>query len=338
MKKNIIRKAFGASIITSLLFSVGTTTLAQQEPEGLTISPFLFERQMEKGETLNEQVEIINNNPFRTKIDPLVMDFLPSGDNGQPVFYEAGTGDPTYSLASWITLEDTKSFELAPKEHKTIKFTIAPPSNAENGGHYGTVLFNFKAVNPTGTAVEISQRIGANILVKLGKANEDGFISSFKTQRWFYNFPPVTFLTTFKNTGNVHTKPRGKITIWNTFGRKVAVLRINENANNTLPGSGRAYASTWEDKYGFGRYTAEAEVTFGQNGTLITAHTSFWVIPWKITVAVIIGLFLLGLFLTIGTKRYNRWVIRQAQQVSPPVRTVRRRPAAKPKPKTKKTP
>lgn len=104
----------------------------------------------------------------------------------------------------------------------------------------------------------------------------------------------------------------------------MAYLRINENANNVLPNSQRNFKSTWEEKFGFGRYTAVAEVTFGDNGALVTAQTTFWVIPWKTTLGVILVLFIGILLLVLITKRYNRWVIRQAQMMSTSAKPVKK--------------
>lgn len=336
MKIKITRVVVATSVALGMLFAGASAALAQREPGGLTISPFLYERQMDKGQSLQEQIELINNNPYPTKIDSLVKDFTSNGVDGSPVFYNAGEGDPAYSLASWINIQEKDTFQLAPGDHKIIHFTITAPQDADNGGHYATILFNFQQINQQGTAVATAQQIGANILVKLGKANEDGAIHSFATEKSFYEYPPVNFITIFKNTGNVHTKPRGKITITNSFGNKVAYLRINENANNVLPNSQRNFKSTWEEKFGFGRYTAIAEVTFGDNGALVTAQTTFWVIPWKTTLIVIIVLFIAILLLVLITKRYNRWVIKQAQMMSAPARPARKTNGTKKKSASKK--
>ncbi len=280
---------------------------------GLTITPFLIELQLEKGQTVSKEIELINTNPFPIVVNPEIKDFLPEGENGQQTFFEPGKGDPTFSLSSWIKLENPAQINLKPKDSIKFKFDITPPQTAENGGHYGAILFSFQGVGIEGSSVAVTQKIGTIVLVKLGKAIEDGNIVNFSTEKGMYEYPPITFTTKFKNTGNVHVKPRGSVTIYNSFGKKVGLTKVNENGNNVLPNSERVFKSEWEDTYAFGRYTADEKLTFGDGGQLVTSQTSFWVIPWRMALGLIIGLFILGIILVAGTRRYNKWIIQQAE-------------------------
>jgi hypothetical protein len=307
--KFFVRSVAGLGLAAMALFAVFLAAQAQTGTagQGLSISPFVLERQMSRGQTLHETIEVTNTTNRTLPVDISVKDFAADGTTGQQTFFDPGQGDQTYSLARWITINNSPKLVLAAGEKTQVDFSITPPANAEDGGHYGAVIFSFQGAPVQGSAVQVSQKIGAIILVKLGKVNEDGLISSFKTQHAIYNAPLVTFVTRFHNTGNVHVKPRGGIGIYNMFGKKIATVLVNENANNVLPNSARDFESTWQDKFAFGPYTAKAELVFGDSGTIVRAETSFWVLPWKLILGVALGLIIVIFLFSYGIRRYNRW-------------------------------
>ncbi len=316
-------RLFGGFVAVVMLvagfLAIGAPARAQMGPagQGLTITPFLLERQMQKGDTSNEIIDIINTSDQPMPVDITINDFVPVGDNGQQLFMDGGKGDPRYSLSSWITIESNPKQNLAPHERTSLEFSIHPPMNAEDGGHYGAILFSFMPPQPEGSAVAVAQKLGAIILVKLGKVSESGQIVKFGAIKFFHEYPPVEFTTVFKNTGNVHVKPRGSIVVTNMFGRKIASVLVNENANNVLADTERAFTSTWKDRFGFGPYRAEVRLVYGDSGQIETARTTFWIIPWKITLAVAAGLFILLVLLIGGVRRYNRWLLKRAYAVQP---------------------
>lgn len=302
----------GALLFHPLLGVAQTTGTAQ----GLTISPFLLERQLNKGETLNDTIEVSNTTGRTLPISIVVEDFQPVGDNGQEQFLPAGQGDPRYSLSSWITIQNSPKLVLGPNERTNVDFSITPPADAEDGGHYGAIMFSFQGASVNGSAVQVTQQLGAILLVKLGKVTEDGDIAQFGPEHSFYEYPPVTFTTRFKNTGNVHVQPRGSINIYNMFGKETASVLVNPDALNVLPSSERIFPSTWTSGLGFGLYTAQEKLVYGDSGSLVTASASFWIVPWKIVLAIIIGLFLLLLILRWIIRSYNRRIIRRAYEMS----------------------
>jgi hypothetical protein len=305
--------------LLSLAFGAVSFARAQAVPnQGLTISPFLLERKMEKGDSSDEIIDITNTSSRPLPVLVTINDFLPVGEDGQQAFLDPGQGDPHYSLSSWIHITSNPKPILGPNEKTSIHFTITAPQNADDGGHYGAILFTFQPGQVEGTAVAVEQKLGAIILVKLGKAVENGQITQFGAEHSFYNYPPVTFVTRFKNLGNVHVKPRGGITITNMFGSKVATVVMNENANNVLANSERQFKSTWNDSFGFGHYTASLKLVYGDSGQVETVSTGFWVIPWKLTLAVALGLFILILIFLSSLRRYNRWILNQAYCLNKP--------------------
>lgn len=324
--KKISQLMSGFAFLLILGFAFSNTALAQgataRPEQGLSISPFILERQMEKGQSTNEIIEVTNTTDRTLPVDISVNDFTSSGENGQQTFLAPGEGDQTYALSKWITITNSPKLVLKPGEKTQIQFTLTAPQDAEDGGHYGAVVFSFNSPASSGSAVAVSQKIAAIILAKTGKAREDGLISGFETKHMLYQRAPIEFETKFKNTGNVHVKPRGAITITNMFGKKVGTALVNPNANNVLPNSDRIFESTWEDKFAFGRYSASAELVFGDSGTVVKSTTSFWVIPFKLVGIIALILFILIFGLTFGIRRYNRWFMERLMEQN----SVKKRP------------
>jgi hypothetical protein len=102
-------------------------------------------------------------------------------------------------------------------------------------------------------------------------------------------------LIKLKNTGNIHTKPFGKVTI--TQGSKtVEEFEFNDKdsgSGNILPNQTRAFENKLKNNKWFGKYTVTANLSYGGGGDVITASKTFWVIPtW---LAVLFVVVLLGL-------------------------------------------
>lgn len=296
-----------------LLLLPAASLLAQSAAtsQGLTISPFLLERQMDKGSSSSEIIDITNTSDRSLPVNITVNDFIPVGDNGQQQFVDPGQGDPHYSLSKWITFTSNPKPTLAPGEKTSLSFNINVPQDAEDGGHYGAILFGFQSSQSLVTGSAVEEKIGAIILVKTGKVNESGQVVKFGPEHGFYEYPPVSFTTLFKNTGNVHVKPRGAIGITNMFGTKVASVQVNENANNVLPNTERTFTSAWKDSFGFGRYTAKEQLVYGDSGQVVTMSASFWVIPWKTSLLVALIIFIVLMIFIGGMRVYNKWLTKK---------------------------
>jgi hypothetical protein len=151
---------------------------------------------------------------------------------------------------------------------------------------------------------------------------------SFTTSSWWYEYLPTEFEVKFKNTGKVHLAPFGDIVIQQS-DIDLGSVPFNETGGNTLPGVTRIYKSSWNDgfivrepvkkgadlvldkngnktyktvikwdsvtKMRIGKYTAKAIVVYnnGRNDVPLEALVSFWVIPWKIILAITLILALL---------------------------------------------
>lgn len=320
-----IKFGLAAGFILASLASPVLAAPAGSAGQGLEISPPVLELLADPGQTVTATIRVRNITKGELIAKGRADDFGAGTDeSGQPKFLLDETGASRFSLKYWIT--KVPDLDLAPSELKTTNVTITVPKNAEPGGHFGVIRFTAVPPNLEGTGVALSASVGTLVLLKVsGDITNNVTTEEFSTgtiakgddgaftKRSFFEYGPISFLARLKNTGSVHEKPEGAVTITNTFGKQIASLNVNPRGGNVLPDSIRRFETTLANKQLFGRYTAKLAVSYA-SGKKLTSTVSFWVIPWKLMVLVLIGLVALVLVLRLLLRRYNAHIIAQARR------------------------
>jgi Bacterial protein of unknown function (DUF916) len=260
---------------------VYTQTVAQSnEPgvSGLTVSPVVFELSADPGDKVTNQMKVFNPTDSPIEVTMGVNDFTPVGEEGEVRLQEPGE-NKTFSIATWTKVSPEK-FTIQPKKQQIVDFTISPPKDAEPGGHYGSIVATIGASTPSEVpGSSISTKSGGLVLLRVsGQVKEELQIARFKAVKDFQQTGPVDFDILFTNTGSVHVRPAGFITVTDMFGRKVSETEIEQK--NVIPGASRKVTANLPKKGLFGRYTATLVVNYG-NGSkqTISSVTSFTVLP-----------------------------------------------------------
>ncbi|MDD5197597.1 MAG: DUF916 domain-containing protein [Candidatus Gracilibacteria bacterium] len=244
----------------------------------LSISPLKHELTIEAGKEKSEIIKVTNNSDTPITLYTSKEDFIAGDDTGTPTFVKPQnqTSDE-YSLSSWINIENA-NITLAKGETREIRFMVKVPPKGEPGGHYGAIFFSPGA--PSGVQVAVIQRLGVLILINVpGDMQIAGSLESFRigkklenifTSATDFNSFPILFETKFKNEGNTHLKPTGRIELIDENGdilknvgkeaiaspagafigeKMVDYIPVNDGLGNVLPKSERRFESVWE---GFG--------------------------------------------------------------------------------------
>ena len=282
----------------------------------IVISPAIIDKKLDPGQSVKQEIKIFNKEDKAVALNVYAMNFQASDMFGGMSFDEDETRQ--FSAKSWISLPK-QNLVLAPYEKSDFVLDIDIPKDAEPGGHYAVIFFEFR--NQTDfsddSSLGINQRMGALVFLTVNsEIKEEGMVlgastnskcsgvqCSFKTattREW----GPVPFEFKFENTGNVHVKLKGKIVIHNIFGRQVAEIPVDEKT--VLPKSTRQFEAKWLREPLFGKYTAKLSVEYGSSKTTQYAETSFWAVPWKLLLFPLILFFITVFFVIRFTKKNKK--------------------------------
>jgi hypothetical protein len=305
-----------------VVFSSVTPTLSAQSQgspaQGLQISPVLIDLNAEKGRTYTLKITVTNVTVHELLVRPSVNDFKAKDESGNPEILTDGESDTSYSLRRWAVLGG--NFILKPKENRVVNVYVNIPQNTEAGGHYGVVRFSAVPADAPDSNVTISASIGTLILARVaGQINEELkvkqlFVEKNGKKGTLFENTPKLVVERFENTGNVHLRPQGIVTIKNIFGKSIFTMDINKQKGSVLPQSIRRFEQSIDKRLFMGRFTIEMNATYGTQGRALLASSTFWVIPFKLIIVFLLLLFLLGIVLKRGLKSYNQRVISKYHQ------------------------
>jgi hypothetical protein len=293
--------------------------------QALEIAPPIVYVTVDPGQTVKTQIYLRDISSGNLLVTGQANDFVASGEDGVPKLLLTANDEKNnpFSLKDWFgTLP---SLTLIPHEIKTMAITLHIPANASPGGHYGVIRFTATPPELKDTGVSLSASLGALMLVTVrGDIHESLATKSFSVNNGggagsLFESGPVNFVEELNNTGNVHLQPTGQVSITDMFGKKLADVNVNLPPANILPQSTRKFTQPLDksvigNKMLFGRYTAKLKVTYGTDKKILTASLSFWVIPYRL-IAILIIVLIAGFFiLRYLVKRYNRYVISQANK------------------------
>ncbi len=263
--------------------------------DDFVVGPAKTEVFLKPGEKVTKSLSVLNRTDREQLFTVEVEDFTGSKDPNQVVVLLGNDRGP-YSLRDYIEPE-VNSFKLKSGQRAVMDVVISLPQDAEPGGHYGSVLVSSEPSrseneNEFDNTTKTVSRIGVLYFVRIaGKVKEDARLVDFRLEgeKSFYEKGPFNFEVLFENSSSVHLTPSGTIKVKNMIGRTVKELKVDPFFS--LPDSLRAAKIAWDGGFAFGRYTAEVNLARGYQESpdqTDTMSVSFWVLPWKIVVGLII--------------------------------------------------
>lgn len=305
-------------LIKSLLVAILSlpfcgSALAQTPTLTLSISPSLFDMSVNPGQEWRSSLRVINVNDYDLTVYVEVVNFVPQGESGDGRFVPINSEETKGStLAEWFIV-NKEPITIPREQTYEIPIAVRVPADAAPGGHFAAILVGTKPLEtePGQAQVQTSQMITSLFFARVaGDIKEIGTIREFTTQSSWLSKPEVTFDLRFENKGNVHLQPQGDIRIRNMWGQERGVIPINQSTQfgNVLPESIRKFTFGWKGEWSIsdiGRYTAEVTLAYGTNERqFATAITNFWVIPVKLLLGILIGLFIFGAIVTWLVRLY----------------------------------
>jgi hypothetical protein len=276
----------------------------------LSVTPPLFQLTVAPTDVWQSNIKVVNGNNYPLTVYTEVVNFSATGEGGQGSFEPILKADQEGpSLAHWISISGGPH-TIPSEQTKDISFFVEVPENAPPGGHYAAVLVSTQPEsNGIGQSLQTSQAVTSLFFIKIeGEINELGRIREFSALDAFLEEPNVNLSLRFENKGNVHLQPKGDIIITNMWGTERGTVPVNYQTHfgNVLPDTIRDFRFEWKSEFkitDIGRYTAEAVLTYGENGLKSeTAKAHFWVIPVKST-AITVGIVALFIWIVVRMVR-----------------------------------
>jgi hypothetical protein len=293
------KTALSLALISFLLLSP-TTVLAEEAVSSLTAIPPKVELSADPGETLTAKLRVRNETSTTQTYKIEVADFIVSDLEGTPVPLPTSITS-RWSLRQWIQAPDLIPVDA--KDTREITVTIKVPSSAMPGGHYAMLTyepwFNSLPGDMKRTGSIIGQRTGTIFYILVNGATQENLILKRFTSAKFNEQGPVDFTGSLENQSDYHVTPSGTVTISNFLNQKVATL--NFETGNIFPEAKKDFSSSWNQKWGYGKYRADLNVIYGKTGQVVTATIFFWLFPIRLTIYILI-LIIAALFVVIKLK------------------------------------
>ena len=315
-----------AILLISGLQTAFAASVTSPATNGYRISPVRTDLNISRGSSDVITVYIQNASSAVENVQAVADDFeAPTNESGDPALLLNGATAPDHSLKQFATIENP-TFTLQPNQQKAVSVLIKIPTTATSGGYYGAI--RFAPLGATGSKnVNLSASVASLVLITVPgnlveKVSIAGFGvsqgSSTQTHTLFFSNKKLQVITRFQNNGNVQEQPFGKI-ILKRGSTALGTYAINNASSpgNVLPSSIRLFSVKVSKVGWFGKYKVEGNFGYGSQGQLLTAQSTFYVIPIIVIVLAILIL-LLVLFLIFGVPRllraYNRSIVARANR------------------------
>lgn len=292
-------KSISSFIATALLILliIASTSLAQEQTSsGFRISPVVVEKTVDAGSSVESEISIYNPTPAPVSAKLVANDFESSLDeSGQPrIIFDTDKDAPANSFKALVG--DLGTVDIPANSYASVPILINVPQNSSPGGYYGVVRVESVTNSSDSSNVNLNASVGTIFLVTVpGAINESLSITEFTAAkdgsngRFFIGGgDKIQIVTRLTNNGNIHVKPFGRIQVLDSKGNSVEQFEFNdrEPKANVLPNSTRKFVNDLEYSNFFGKYTITANLGYGNDGNLITANNTFWVVPlWLVIVA-----------------------------------------------------
>jgi hypothetical protein len=283
-------------IFAVLLITTALLIMSAESVVGISSSPTKLNLKGDLGESVMGSLQTTNTADVPQNMVVELKDYYMDNERNVRVYVD---NDEPRGLKKWI---DFKNTEILADPAETVKFeyTINIPENIAPGTYYTSIFASQE--NPKEEEVGVGIKGKTISLVNLtieGDYEENLELSTFEINQQSYKKGLIEFDTTFNNTGDVLSIPKGNITIYNDKGEQVtgiyAITQIfdeqevvterkdeipfNPNNISVLPESNKLIKTAWNNRQiDIGKYVAKLETYYGEDKTKIEAETDFEIV------------------------------------------------------------
>ncbi len=320
MRKASIVK-FLAALSLMLIAVVPVSVLASSagsNSSGIKVFPIRTDLTIDQGKQTTVNITLQNLTSAKATFAAQVDNFSSYNLKGIPNIIVNSKSNDQHSIQPFIG--PIKNFTVGADQASTVNIPIKVPADTSGGGYYGAIRF-IEISSSSEKTVNIDVSVASLILITVPgpQLNQDLALSTFNVDqnnqpgRLFFSNRNLSVNSIFTNDGNVQVEPFGKLTIENMSGKVIKTLSINKSIppGNVLPNSSRQFTVNISGLSAPGEYKAVGAYGYGDQGRLLTASVTFYVIPaWLVIVlALTIVLIVLGI---VFTPKFFRWWYRRS--------------------------
>jgi hypothetical protein len=272
----------------------------------IVVSPPVRELELPRGSANSYQISLTNRGEQTVTLVLRASPFTASGDTGGVDVADDSLPDSQ----NWVVINPSV-VTLESGEQIDITYTVVVPQDAQPGGFYfaitallagDTTVSGQASQITTGSAVNLNVA-SLNLVSIEGDVSYAAQVSEFSTPKALFEYGPVPLTAKILNSSPVHIKPILEVEVRNTWGLESASL-IHLEDQNILPQAQRKYETEFSGKWHFGRYAATLNGLYG-DGQSLTYTIFFWILPWKVMVAVLLALVILILLIVSIRRQLN---------------------------------
>ncbi len=263
----MMKQKLQAVLLVSFIFLLMPNLIFSAEVS-LSVSPIRVEHLVKQGEKGTDMISVTNDGTAATRLKVSIEDWTLTKD-GNPMFMKAESN--RYSCVEWIRINPV-DFRLAPGETKEVRYTITVPQEVEDGGYRAAIIFETVPDVIPGEKIKrvfLKGRIVTILYELVGKPAPEGYSNGLKAE---LKKEGVDFILALQNTGKVHFRTKGFITINDSEGKKAFEVEMPDVP--VLPGTEREIKISYDKPVAKGKFKALAVVDIGKK-ELIGAETDF---------------------------------------------------------------
>ena len=309
MKKLFIKtKKVGVAILAVLFLGLGIlpkTTLAEDGPHGISMSPLSLKTVLNPGDIYNGSFMVRNaeNNADDFNYKIFAQSFYVTNDeNGKNSFVLDEDNDYN-QIVDWVNINGPQEGVLARGESMDVNYTISVPENAHGGGQYVAITVASNDDNGNATDGQ-DDSLGINDTIAMAFTIYAEITGDTVKQGEIIDASVPSFLlsgniggsSSIKNTGNVHGTAKYTLQVFPLFSDEEVFTNEEDPDEKTILPDRTLYSETvWDQTPEIGIFNVKYTVEFeGQ-----TAEVSKMVIKCPIWLLFIILAVVAGIIIWI---------------------------------------
>ena len=274
----------------------------------VAIRPFLIDVTLVPRESTTETILLESGYDVRDAVLYATVNEITVGTNGEiREFVTPVMTDRTNTVTSWIEINRGR-IVIPAGESVEIPLKISVHPFAQPGEYHVFVGFVEGSKRAAAEATALAgDADGVIVKITVGDERKDAMrITSMMVDRFVSSEDERKVEITVENTGDIASAPRGELIFYDSRGREVVAVPVNDMGESISPDSSKTFIATIPFSNDLGRFKANVNLLYGENQKAnLYDTTSFFMIPVVYLLA-LTGLLLALIVLLLYLMRKNR--------------------------------